>query len=264
MPPPELPAITTTTPALQQVLRLLPRNPYAVALVLPRDRAERAARRVLERYPSTTAPRNTRSALRSLGLPAVTALLLPPDQDAVTLLLLASAPPDDREAWRLAADPLHPLMWRSYEVSSVHSLALEADHLRAPQQARSTDRARLTWRLAQPTRSVYRQQVTRIIHSTRPRQGAQRDGGPRAGTTRTPTGQRAALDALGRHLHRYPGLHGVRQDCWMLHMHLRRLWRQQHPALTPPDWGRFPYCDREPVQYAPLHTLWPLQEIPTP
>lgn len=255
--PPIPDAYATVTPALQQVLRLLPASPYAAVLELPRATAERAARRALERYPSATAHRNVQSALRSQGLPSVRAVLMPPDLDAVALLLLANVPPDDREDWRHAADPLRPLTWRGYEVASVAALQGEADRLRKPRPRRATDAERHTWRLSRQAREDFRQQITRIIHSTKPGPDARRSGGPLPGRTRTPAGQRAALESLGRHLGSFPGLNGINTDRWLLQQHMLRLWKQQHPKEPPPEWPRFPWSQPLPAKLAPLADLWP-------
>ena len=246
-PPPKRPpprdqrhAVTRPTPALQTAPKLIPRNPYTAALVLPRETAQEALGRILARYPSTTAPRNHRSALRMHGAPSVTALLMPPDQDGVTLLLFANVPPDSAERWTLADDPAAPLTWRRYEVARVPDIEAEADKLRRPQKRRREDAERHTWRLSREARQMYRQQITQTIQNGKP--------APQ---------QAASLAALGKHLLNLPGARGIRADVWMLSQHMRRLWRKTHPGTEPPAWGRLPNWKPTTATAAPLADCWP-------
>lgn len=265
MPPPPVEAIARVTPALQHVGRLLHASPYAAAVPLSREGAERGVRRLLARYPSAAAHRNTQSALRGLDLPCVLVVVMPPTTHGVTVLLLANHPPDDREAWHLALDPERPLRWRGYEVTTAAEMHAEADLLRRPQPRRAGDAQRITWRLAEDLREEYRHTITRLVNSTRPArrkrsQAAPPDGGPRPGTTRSLEGARAQLEALGQHLATYPGLNGINVDRWMLRRHLERLWQGQHPGHPPPAWPRYPYTRLLPVQLAPLAALWPQED----
>lgn len=255
-------AITTVSAALQQAARLLHTSPYATVVSLPRQTADRHLRKLLDRYPTITAHRNVRSALRTSGHPVVVALVMPPEPTQVTVLLLANRAPDDREAWHLADDQTRPLTWRNYALTTAARMQAEADHLRRPKPRRSADVDRLTWRLSEAARTEYRTTITRLIHSTKPGKSARRSGGPLPGTTRTVEGQHAALQRLGRHLAQYPGLNGINVDRYLLRVHMDRLWRQQHPDHPPPDWPRYPYLTRLPIHTAPLATLWPPEETP--
>ncbi|AWT37843.1 hypothetical protein DM785_19205 (plasmid) [Deinococcus actinosclerus] len=190
-------------------------------------------------------------------MPTVSAVLMPPDEGSVTLLLLANIPPDDRERWCLATDPADPLVWRNYELVRVAALHEEMNRYRRPQVLRGEDADRLTWRLSSDARARYREQVTRVIHSTRSRTG---QGGPIH--TRTTPGQAAQLTRLGEHLARYPGLHGIRNDVWVIGLHARRLWRQQHPEAPPIPWPVLRPTLMHRVTTAPLVSLWP--DTPAP
>ena len=245
-------AVATTTAALQQALRLLRVQPYTVAISVPLERAARTVEKLRARYPSITAHRNAQSALRGLGLPCVQLLVMPPHAGNVTLLLVATAPPDDREPWRLALDPVQPLLWRGYQLTTVATMQAEADQHRRPQPRRAGDAERLTWRLAPHVRQAHRTTITRLCSAGRPAQGRNRRGGPRAGTTRSPEGAHAQLQALGRHLGAYPGLNGINVDRWLLARHMQRQWRQHHAQIAPPLWPRYPYVRAVAVRYAPL------------
>jgi hypothetical protein len=278
-PSPPLPeAITTITPALQQVARLLHASPYVAVVTLHQERAERGVRRLVERYPSAAAHRNVQSALRSMGLPSVRVVLMPPEVRAVTVLLLSNLPPDERESWTLALDPKAPLRWRNYEVATVAAMQAEADKLRRPQPKRSGDAGRITWRLSEEVRDEYRHTITRLIHSSKPgrikpRQteptaaaqevARRRAGGPRAGTTRSPEGAYRVLMELGQHLASYPGFNGISVDRWLLQRHMQRLWKRQHPEELEPQWPSYPYLRSLPLRTAPLSDLWPSAGLAT-
>lgn len=258
---PVVEAITAVSPALQRVARLLHTSPYVAHVILPRASAEQRAALLMERYPTTTAHRNVRSALRVSGFPVVQAVVMPPQVDCVSVLLLTNIPPDDREVWHVATDAQQPLRWRAYEVTTAARIQAEADKVRRPYPRRVADSNRLTWRLAAHIRQDYRTQITRIIHSTKPSHIAQPGTGPRHGTTRTLDGQSAALERLGRHLRLYPGLNGVNTDRWLLKLHMERLWRQQHSGFPSPSWPHYPYLSMLPAPTAPLAHLWPNESL---
>lgn len=255
-PPPllSMDAVTTVTPALQSILKALPTSPYVTSIVLPGPKAKRTLDKILRRYPSVLMDRRTRSAMRRATppMPTVSAVLMPPDEGGVTLILLANIPPDDRENWRLATDPVDPLVWRNYEVVAVADLHEEMNRYRRPQRLGGASVSRLTWRLSSDARARYREQITRTIHSARSRTG---QGGPIH--TRTTPGQAAQLARLGAHLARYPGAHGIRSDVWVLGLHARRLWRQQHPKAAPLSWPVLPYWCMQTLTTAPLPDPWP-------
>ncbi len=247
----------TVTPALQGVARLVRTSPLAAVVTLPRTTAERRILTLYDRYPSAAADHLTRSSLRHLRQPAVSLIVMPPEQDTVAVLLLTNVVPDDREVWTPALDPAYPLRWRAYELATGATMAQASHGALQPSAARLKS---ITWRLAAERRDNYRQTITRLIHSATPSTKTFKNPA-QCTARRTPAGARDALERLGTHLVRYPGLSGIRTDVWLLGHHMYRLWNQQLPKEPAPSWPRHRYSTLLAAQFAPLESLWiPLED----
>ncbi|WP_189643837.1 hypothetical protein [Deinococcus piscis] len=258
---PQLPAVlahSTVTPALQQIARTVKTSPLAATIVLPRETAEKRIQILRERYPSVVADHLTRSALRKVGLPAVTMVIMPPDKDRVTVFLLSNIAPDDRENWQQVLDEYEPLTWRNYSLTTQAVMLAESHKYKKPKTIPVKARERITWRLSRNARMTYEKNVKRLIHGRYPRQKTPQNEAklPAPGTTRSPTGVRKQLEGLGQHLTHYPGLSGIRTDIWLLYMYAARMWEKQYPKEAALVWPKPPYSRLLPVKMAPLETLW--------
>lgn len=206
-------------------------SPYVVLIQAPLDRAIEIARRQVERYPSIGVDHSTRTALRKVGQPAVQMVIMPPDGDKVSLVLLSNVIPNEREQWQLALDPDWPLVWRHYQLASGRGEAI-------------------TWRLNEQIRAHYRCRINRLITG--------RGGQPRPGEKLYQLPAAAAREQLLKladHLTHYPGFSGIRQDVFELAQHSSKVWRSTHPQEPAPLWPRMPYLRFRTPETADLANL---------
>lgn len=226
---------TTVTSGLQCIARLARASPQVAVIRAPLAKALQVAERQADRYPTIGADHGTRTALRRVGMPAVQLVILPPDRDMITLVLLSNVAPDDREQWQLALDPDWPLHWRNYQLASGPTGAI-------------------TWRLTEAIREHYRKRINRLITGR---------GGPPGPGERPyqypPETARTQVLLLAQHLQRYPGLGGVRRDVYALAQHSTRVWQGTHPDQPYPHWPTMPYLPYRRPQTAPLSDL---KELP--
>lgn len=168
-------------------------------------------------------------------MPAVQLVILPPEKDTITLVLLSNVAPDDREQWQLGLDPDWPLRWRNYQLASGPTGAI-------------------TWRLTEAIREHYRKRINRLITGR---------GGPPGPGDRPyqypPETARTQVLLLAQHLQRYPGLAGIRRDVYELAQHSTRVWQGTHPDQPYPHWPTMPYLPYRRPQTAPLSDL---KELP--
>lgn len=255
-PPPAVLAHSTTTPALQAAVRLARAAPLVATVSAPPGRAEDVAARLLRRYPLAQADHRHRSAARLLGLPAVRLLVMPPRPDAVTLLLFATAQPDERENWHAPTDPRDPLTWHVYELATAAQVQADMQRLRSSRPPDHYRPEALTWRLSSAARRHYQTRITRTVMAAtvKPAQKGKK-GSNRPNQTRSVNGARRELETLGQHLANLPGLSGVRSDVWAAQRHMLRLWNQHHPDSPPPAWPRHPWPRYQAAELRPLAEL---------
>ena len=223
---------TTVTSGLRAVAQLARASPWVAVITAPIANASQIAARQVQRYPTISADHGTRTALRRAGLPAVHLVIMPPDAQTVTMLLLSNVIPlESRENWQLALDPDWPLIWRNYQLA------------RSPSGA-------VTWRLSEQARGHYRQRINRLITG--------RGGVPALGQRPyqlPPETARLQVLRLAEHLCHYPGFSGIRSDVFALAQHSTRVWTRTHSDEPYPVWPTMPYARCARPQTAPLASL---------